>query len=53
MVTDDVGDGRVIAAAGAAKADIIISGGRHLRALGTFQRIDILVPAEALARIGR
>ncbi len=52
IIAADPDDDQVIAAAATAEADLIISGDRHLLALGTHQGIRIITPAEALARIG-
>jgi len=52
VVADDPDDDHVIAAAVAARADVIASGDRHLLDLGTYQSIRILRPAELLASIG-
>ena len=51
VVIADPDDDQVIAAAVAAKADIIASGDHHLLSLGTHQRIRILHPADVLASI--
>ncbi len=51
VVIADPDDDQVIAAAIAARADIIASGDRHLLSLGTYQGIRILRPAEMLATI--
>ena len=51
VVIADPDDDQVIAAAVAAKADIIASGDHHLLSLGTHQRIRILHPADMLASI--
>jgi len=52
VIADDPDDDQVIATAVAAAADLIISGDRHLVALGAHAGIRIVTPAEALARIG-
>ncbi len=51
VVADDPDDDHVIAAAIAAQADLIVSGDRHLLALGTHAGIRIVTPAQALAII--
>jgi putative PIN family toxin of toxin-antitoxin system len=52
VVVGDVDDDQVIAAAIAARADLIVSGDRkHLLPLGSHQGIDIIDAAEALRRI--
>ena len=48
----DPDDAAVLACALAARADAIVSGDADLRALGTYQGIPILTPAECLQRIG-
>jgi len=48
----DPDDAAVLACALAARADAIVSGDADLRALGTYQEIPILTPAECLQRIG-
>jgi uncharacterized protein len=54
VVVGDVDDDQVIAAAVAARADLIVSGDRkHLLSLGRHQGIEIIDPAEAPRRIGR
>jgi predicted nucleic acid-binding protein len=51
-VPGDVDDDQVIAAAVAARADIIVSGDRkHLLPLGNYAGIPIIDPSEALHRI--
>jgi uncharacterized protein len=52
VVVGDVDDDQVIAAAVAARADLIVSGNRkHLLPLGSHQGIDIIAAAEAVRRI--
>ena len=51
VITADPDDDHIVAAAVAARADLIVSGDRHLRDLGTHDRIRIVSPAEALALI--
>jgi len=52
VVVGDVDDDQVIAAAIAARADLIVSGDRkHLLPLGSHQGIDIVDAAEAVRRI--
>lgn len=53
VIAADPDDDHVVAAAVAAKADLVVSGDRHLRALGAHQGITILTPAQALARLAR
>lgn len=48
VVTADADDDHVIAAAVAAGADLLISGDRHVLALGTHAGVRIVSPAEAL-----
>lgn len=51
IVLADRDDDAVIACALAAKADLIVSGDRHLRNLKSYQRIEIVGAAEALGRL--
>jgi len=52
VVADDIDDDQVIAAAVAARADLIVSGDRkHLLPLGIHQGIVIIDAAEAIRRI--
>jgi uncharacterized protein len=48
VVAADVDDDHVVAAAVAANADLLISGDRHVLALGTHANVRIVNPAEAL-----
>lgn len=53
VVANDADDDQVIAAAVAARADLIVSGDRkHLLSLGSHQGIAIVNAAEAVRRIG-
>ena len=47
-VKEDQDDNRVLECAVEAEADCVVSGDKHLRALGSFRRIRILSPAEFL-----
>jgi uncharacterized protein len=51
VVTADPDDDHVLAAAITAEADSIVSGDRHLLALGTHKGIRVFSPAEALRSI--
>jgi len=51
VVAADPDDDHVIAAAVAAKADLLVSGDRHLLAIGNHHGIRILTPAEAVRLI--
>jgi putative PIN family toxin of toxin-antitoxin system len=50
VVRADPADDRVLEAAGAFGADVIVSGDRHLLDLGTWREIQIISPAELIAR---
>lgn len=52
-VTEDPQDNRVLEAAHAGEADIIVSGDRHLLSLKRFGDTAIMNPRELLDRIGR
>lgn len=52
VVPGDADDDHVIAAAVAAKADLIVSGDRHLLTLGSHEGIAIVTVRQALARLG-
>lgn len=47
-LTDDPADNRVLEAAAAGDAELIVSGDRHLLALDTWRRIRIVTPAVAV-----
>jgi uncharacterized protein len=51
IVDTDPDDDNVIAAAIAAKAELIVSGDRDLLGIGNHQGISIVTPAEALRRL--
>jgi uncharacterized protein len=53
IVVNDPDDDHVVATAVAADADLIVSGDRHLLDLGRHGTIRIVMPADALAIIGR
>jgi uncharacterized protein len=50
VVRADPADDRVLEAAHAFGADVIVSGGRHLLDVGTWSGIEIISPAELIAR---
>jgi putative PIN family toxin of toxin-antitoxin system len=50
-VRDDPADDKFVEAAIVAGADVIVSGDRHLLALGSVDRIEILTPRDFLQRI--
>ncbi|HEV8582491.1 MAG TPA: PIN domain-containing protein [Thermoanaerobaculia bacterium] len=50
VIEQDPDDDAVLACAVAARAEVIISGDRHLLNLGRFQAIQIITAAEAVAR---
>lgn len=50
VVRADPADDRVLEAAGAFGADVIVSGDRHLLDLATWREIQIISPAELIAR---
>lgn len=51
IVPADVDDDHVVAAALAAKADLIVTGDGHLLVLGNHSGITIVTPAEALRTV--
>jgi putative PIN family toxin of toxin-antitoxin system len=51
VIAADPDDDQVIAAAVAAKADLIVSGDHHLLALGSYLTLRIVTPAEAILLI--
>lgn len=52
VVPGDADDDHVIAAALAARADLIVSGDRHLLGMGSHQDIPIVTVRQALERLG-
>lgn len=52
VVPGDADDDHVIAAALAAKADLVVSGDRHLLSMQSYQGIGIVSVAQAVQRIG-
>ncbi len=53
VIARDPADDAVLACAAAAKADLIVSGDKHLLALGgEYQGIRIVTPAEAVRLVG-
>ena len=52
VVTDDPTDDRVLEAAQEGGAEVIVSGGRHLLRLGSWEGIQIVKPADLLATLG-
>ena len=53
VVPGDADDDHVIAAALAARAELVVSGDRHLLSMGSHEGMPIVNVAEALVRIGR
>ena len=51
VILEDPDDDHVLACAVAAHAEVITSGDRHLLSLKTYEGIDILKPAELVARM--
>lgn len=51
VVADDPDDDRVLEAARAGEVDVIVSGDRHLRTLGSWEGVRILDPATFLAEL--
>lgn len=52
VIADDPDDDRVLEAAQASGAALIVSGDRHLLSLGHWREVTILSPAEFLADLG-
>lgn len=50
-IADDPADNRVLEAAAAGAAGVIVSGDRHLRTLGTWRAIRIVDPASLLGEL--
>jgi putative PIN family toxin of toxin-antitoxin system len=53
VVKDDPTDNMFLECAVAGAADVIVSGDKHLRALGEYEGIPILSPAEFIQRLGQ
>jgi uncharacterized protein len=51
-IKDDPDDDVVLATAKAAQAQLIVSGDRHLLRLGSFEGVEIVSVAVAVAKIG-
>lgn len=51
-IEDDPADNRVLEAAAAGAADVIVSGDRHLRRLGSWRDIRIVEPALVIDELG-
>src|SRR5215470_6668434 len=52
VIQEDPADNRVLECAVAGKADVIVSGDRHLRGLRSYQSIPIVRPIEFLRTLG-
>ena len=52
MIVDDPADNRVLEAAGAASANVIVSGDHHLLELKEWQGIRVMSPADFAAEVG-
>ena len=52
VIHEDPADNRVLECAVAGKADVIVSGDRHLRALKSYQSIPIVRPVDFLCTLG-
>jgi putative PIN family toxin of toxin-antitoxin system len=52
-VPADPDDNRVLECAGAAGSDVIVTGDKHLLALGSFRGIDIVTVSDFLGRVSR
>ena len=53
IVSADPDDNLVLACALEAKADLLVSGDRHLLEIGTFEGVQVVPPADALETIKR
>jgi uncharacterized protein len=51
-ITDDPADNRVLEAAAAGHADVIVSGDRHLLSLGTWRAVRVVAPAVLMDELG-
>ena len=52
LIVDDPADNRVLEAAGAASANVIVSGDHHLLELKEWQGIRVMSPADFAAEVG-
>jgi putative PIN family toxin of toxin-antitoxin system len=52
LITEDPEDNRVLEVAAEGKADVIVSGDRHLLTLRVFEGIPIMSPRQLLDRLG-
>ena len=52
-VKDDASDNRIVECAVAAGSDVIVTGDKHLLALGSFRGIDIVRVSDFLGRVSR
>ena len=52
MISDDPDDDRILECAVAGRADLIVSGDRHLRKLRSFENVGIVAPRDFLRTLG-
>lgn len=52
VIADDPADDRILECAVGGKADLIVSGDRHLRKLKSFRNIGIIQPSDFLRTLG-
>ena len=50
VVKDDASDNRIVECAVAAGSDVIVSGDKHLLALGSFRGIEVMTVSDFLQR---